>query len=50
MEKAEVLNITFAFVFTSEMGLQQSQVPESRGKGRSKECVTLREEYQVREH
>ena len=50
MEKAEVLNAAFASGFTSKTGLQEYQVPESRGKGYSKEDVPLMEEYQVREH
>ncbi|GAB0204007.1 hypothetical protein GRJ2_002866300 [Grus japonensis] len=33
MEKTEVLNAAFASVFTSKTGLQESQVPETRGKG-----------------
>ncbi|KAK4806831.1 hypothetical protein QYF61_005627 [Mycteria americana] len=39
MEKAEVLNVSFASVFTSKTGLQESQVPEPRGKVWSKEDV-----------
>ncbi|KAK4806752.1 hypothetical protein QYF61_005548 [Mycteria americana] len=50
MEKAEVLNAFFTLVFTSKTSLQESQVPETRGKGWSKEDVPLVEEAQVREY
>lgn len=39
MEKAEVLDASSAL--TSKTGLQESQVPESRGKGWSKDDVPL---------
>ncbi|KAK4808476.1 hypothetical protein QYF61_005793 [Mycteria americana] len=47
MEKAEVLNAFFASVSTNKTGLQESQVPETRGKGWSKEDVRLLEEDQI---
>lgn len=50
MEKVEIPNAAFASVLTSETGLQESQVPETRGKGWSKEYVLLVEEDQVREY
>lgn len=39
--KAEVLNTFFARVFNSKTGFQESQVPEPREKGWSKEDVPL---------
>jgi len=49
-EKPAVLNASFASVFTSKIGLQESQVPETRGKGWSKEDVPLVKDDQVREY
>ncbi|KAK4810525.1 hypothetical protein QYF61_004488 [Mycteria americana] len=49
MEKAEVQNAFFASVFTSKTGLQESQAPETRGKGWNKADVPLVEQDQVRE-
>ncbi|KAK4811069.1 hypothetical protein QYF61_016355, partial [Mycteria americana] len=49
MEKAEVPNAFFASVFASKTGLQECQVPETRGKVWSKEDVPLVEEDQVPE-
>ncbi|KAK4831130.1 hypothetical protein QYF61_015433 [Mycteria americana] len=46
MEKAEELNAAFALVLTSQTGLQESRIPETRGKGWSKEYVPLVEEDQ----
>ena len=37
MEKAEVLDVTFATAFNSSTGLQRSQLSETRGKVWSKE-------------
>ena len=50
MGKAEVLNAFFALVFTSTTGLQESQVPETKGKIWSKADVPLVEEHQVGEY
>ncbi|KAK4807239.1 hypothetical protein QYF61_024359 [Mycteria americana] len=50
MEKAEVLNALFASVFTSKTSLQESQVPETKGKVWSKEDLALVEDDQVREY
>ncbi|KAK4815764.1 LOW QUALITY PROTEIN: hypothetical protein QYF61_007182 [Mycteria americana] len=36
MEKAEVLNATFASAFTSKTSLQESQIPETRGKAEAR--------------
>lgn len=36
MEKAEVLKVAFALVIANKYVLQESQVPEIRGKGWSK--------------
>lgn len=33
MEKAEMLNATFALVFTNEISFQESQRPDSKDKG-----------------
>lgn len=44
MEKAEVLNIFLASVFSTEIGLQESQAPASKGKVWSKEDLTSVEE------
>jgi len=44
MEKAEILNIFFTSVFTSKAHLQESQVPEIRGKRCSKEGIPLMKE------
>ena len=46
MVKAEVLRTFFASVFSSETGLQESQIPETRGKAWSKEDISLVEEDQ----
>lgn len=48
--KAEVLNSFLATVFSSKTGFQESQVPESREKGWSKEDVALLKVDSVREH
>ena len=50
MEKIEVLNVSFTSVFTSKTSLQESQAPETRGKGWSKQYVSLVEEDQAREY
>ena len=50
MEKADVLNAFFASAFTSKTGLQESQVPATRGKGWIKDDVPLVEEDQVKEY
>jgi len=50
MEKFEVLNILFASVFTSKISLQETQVPETKGKVCSKEDVPLVEEDEVRQY
>ena len=50
MEKAEVLNAFFTSVFTSKTGLQESQAPETSGKGWSKEDVPLVKEDQARKY
>ncbi|PKU42857.1 rna-directed dna polymerase from mobile element jockey-like [Limosa lapponica baueri] len=50
MEEAEVLNAFFASVFTSKTNLWESQVPETRRKGWSKEEVPLVDEDPVREY
>lgn len=47
-EKAEVLNASFASVFTSKIGLQESQVPEKNIWG--KDDAPLVEKGQVREY
>ncbi|KAK4806622.1 hypothetical protein QYF61_013877 [Mycteria americana] len=48
--KAEVLNAFFTSAFSSKSNLQESQVPESSGKGWSKEDGTLAEEDGAREY
>lgn len=48
--KAEVLNSFLATVFSNKTGFQESQVPESREKGWSKEDVALLKVDSVREH
>ncbi|GAB0206869.1 mitochondrial enolase superfamily member 1 [Grus japonensis] len=50
MEKSEVLNAAFASVYSSKTGLQESQVPETKAKGWSKEDLPLVEEDQIREY
>ncbi|KAK4815465.1 hypothetical protein QYF61_002924 [Mycteria americana] len=47
VEKAEVLNTSFISVFTGNIGLQESQVPETRGKVWRNEDFPLVEEDQV---
>lgn len=49
-ENAEVLNVFFSSVFTSQTNLQESQIPKTTSKVWSKEDVVLMEEYQVREY
>lgn len=49
-EHAEVLNVFFSSVFTSQTNLQESQIPKTTSKVWSKEDVVLMEEYQVREY
>ncbi|GAB0187540.1 mitochondrial enolase superfamily member 1 [Grus japonensis] len=48
--KPEVLNTFFASAFTIKINLQESQVPETKGKGWSKGDVPLMEEDQAREY
>ena len=48
-EKAEVLNATFASIFTSNTSLQKPQFPDTRRKVWSKEDVCLMEDALVRE-
>jgi len=50
LEKAELLNVSFASVFTSKTGPQESQVLETTGKGWTKQDAPLVEEDQVRGH
>ena len=50
MDKAEISDAFFASVFSSKTGFQESQVPESREKGWSKEDVALLKVDSVREH
>jgi len=50
MEKAEILNAFFASAFTNKISLQESQVPETKEKGWSKEHMPFLEEHQVREY
>ncbi|PKU44021.1 hypothetical protein llap_5669 [Limosa lapponica baueri] len=47
IEKVEVLNAFFPSVFISKTGLWESQRPETKGKGWSKEDVLLLEDDQV---
>lgn len=49
LEKTEVLNAFFTPVFTSKPSLE-CQLPETRGKGRSKENVPSVEKVQVTEY
>ncbi|XP_069642217.1 vesicular inhibitory amino acid transporter-like [Haliaeetus albicilla] len=49
-EKAEVMNACFASAFSSKINLQESQVPEMKRKGWSKEGVSLVKEDQVKEY
>lgn len=49
MEKVEVLKVAFALVIANKYVLQESQVPEIRGKGWSKQDVPSVEEDLVRE-
>lgn len=49
-EKAKVLNTFFASVFAGETSLQESPVPETRGKVWSKEDLPSAEENQIKEH
>lgn len=49
-ENAEVLNVFFASVFTSQTDLQEPQVPETAGKDWNKKDVFLEEEDQVRQY
>lgn len=41
MGNAEVLRTIFACVFISKMGLQESQVPKTKGSSHSKEDAPL---------
>lgn len=50
MEKAELLNAFFTTVFINMTSLQECQVPETRGKGWTREDVPLMEDHQVREY
>lgn len=50
MEKIEVLNAFFASVFTSNISLQESQVPKTRRKDRIKEHVSLVKDDWIREY
>lgn len=49
-EMSEVLYVFLVSVLTSKTGLHESQVPEARLNGWSKEDVSLLEEDQVREY
>ena len=50
VEKVEVVNASFALVFTSKTKLQESQAPEIRGRVWSKDGISLVKEDQVREY
>ena len=50
MEKANILNAFFVSVFTSKTSLQESQVPETKGKDWSQKDVPLVKEDQIREY
>lgn len=50
IEKAEVMNAFFTSVITSKTSLQESEIPEMKGKGWSKEGLSLVEEDQVKEY
>lgn len=43
MEKAEILSAFFASVFTCKIGLQETQVLGTQGKGRNKEDIMFME-------
>ena len=50
IEKAKVVSDVFVSVFTSKTSLQESQIPDTRGKGWSEEDVPLLEEDPVGEY
>lgn len=47
---SETLKASYASIFISKISFQESQVPEIRKKGWSKEDVPLTQNNQVREH
>lgn len=50
MEKAAVLNAFFASVFSARASLQESWVPEAKGKGWRKECIPFVEGNPISKH
>lgn len=50
MEKAKALHAPFGSIFTGMTDYQESQAPETSGKGRSKDDLPSVEEDDVREH
>ena len=50
VEKVEVVNASFALVFTSKTKLQESQALEIRGRVSSKDGISLVKKDQVREY